>query len=82
MYVLLSNEDYALLLGSIGLFIIMVAVMFLTRKVDWYGIELLQESVFDDDAESSGTWDQPEHHGGVACDKRKCLNCSRTRQQG
>lgn len=56
--------------------------MFLTRKVDWYGIELLQESVFDDDAESSGTWDQPEHHGGVACDKRKCLNCSRTRQQG
>lgn len=35
MYVLLSSEDYALLIGGVGLFIIMVAVMLLTRKVDW-----------------------------------------------
>lgn len=36
LYVLLQAEDYALLLGSIGLFVILAVVMFLTRKVDWY----------------------------------------------
>lgn len=36
LYVLLQAEDYALLLGSIGLFVILALVMFLTRKVDWY----------------------------------------------
>ncbi|MFH0953602.1 MAG: cell envelope integrity protein CreD [Verrucomicrobiota bacterium] len=36
LYVLLQLEDYALLLGSIGLFVILGLVMFLTRKVDWY----------------------------------------------
>jgi len=54
--VLLSNEDYALLIGSVGLFVIMVAVMLLTRKVDWYRIELRQESAAD--AESSEPWDE------------------------
>lgn len=57
MYVLLSNEDYALLIGSVGLFVIMVAVMLLTRKVDWYRIELRQESAAD--AEPSEPWDEP-----------------------
>ena len=36
LYVLLQAEDYALLLGSIGLFVILALVMFLTRRVDWY----------------------------------------------
>lgn len=36
-YSLLQLEDYALLLGSIGLFIILATIMYLTRKVDWYG---------------------------------------------
>jgi len=40
MYVLLENEDYALLLGSIALFAIVAAVMYLTRNVDWYRIRL------------------------------------------
>lgn len=40
MYVLLQNQDYALLIGSIGLFITMAVVMFLSRKVDWYNIHL------------------------------------------
>jgi inner membrane protein len=35
LYVLLNNEDYALLIGSIGLFIILAAVMYLTRTIDW-----------------------------------------------
>lgn len=35
LYVLLQLEDYALLLGSLGLFVILALVMYLTRKVDW-----------------------------------------------
>jgi inner membrane protein len=36
LYVLLTNEDYALLLGSLGVFAAVAATMLLTRKVDWY----------------------------------------------
>lgn len=36
LYVLLMNEDYALLIGSVGLFLILGAIMFATRRVDWY----------------------------------------------
>ena len=36
LYVLLNNEDYALLVGSIGLFAILAAIMYLTRRTDWY----------------------------------------------
>jgi inner membrane protein len=28
-------EDYALLMGSIGLFLILAAVMYFSRKIDW-----------------------------------------------
>lgn len=40
LYILLQNQDYALLLGSVGLFLILAAVMYLTRKLDWYQIDL------------------------------------------
>ena len=35
---LLENErfDYALLIGSMGLFVILGAIMLATRNVDWY----------------------------------------------
>ena len=36
LYVLLTNEDGALLVGSIGLFAILSAIMFITRGVNWY----------------------------------------------
>jgi len=39
LYTLLMIQDYALLLGSIGLFLILAATMFLTRKVDWYSFK-------------------------------------------
>jgi inner membrane protein len=29
-------QDYALLFGSIGLFVILAALMYYSRKVDWY----------------------------------------------
>ena len=35
LYVLLRNEDYALLMGSVGLFAILGTIMYATRKVDW-----------------------------------------------
>jgi len=37
-YVLLRLEDYALLIGSLALLIVLAAVMYLTRKVNWYSI--------------------------------------------
>lgn len=38
LYVLLTNEDYALLIGAIGLFAILAAIMFVTRQVDWFAV--------------------------------------------
>lgn len=38
LYILLQMQDYALLMGSIGLFIILSAVMYLSRKINWYAI--------------------------------------------
>jgi inner membrane protein len=38
LYILLTNEDYALLLGSVGLFAILGGVMYATRRVDWYAM--------------------------------------------
>ena len=38
LYILLQLEDYALLMGSVGLFCVLGITMFLTRKIDWYGI--------------------------------------------
>jgi inner membrane protein len=35
LFLLLRLEDYALLAGSIGLFVILAIVMFITRKVNW-----------------------------------------------
>ncbi|HET6272395.1 MAG TPA: cell envelope integrity protein CreD [Bacteroidota bacterium] len=45
MYVLLQLEDYALLLGSVGLFLILALVMYLTRRIDWFAIGAKQEGV-------------------------------------
>ncbi|WP_373519193.1 cell envelope integrity protein CreD [Pricia sp.] len=35
IYVIIQLENYALLVGSIGLFLILAAVMFVSRKIDW-----------------------------------------------
>jgi inner membrane protein len=36
LFINLQMEDYALLLGSIGLFLILAIVMYLTRNLNWY----------------------------------------------
>ena len=36
IYIIIQLENYALLVGSIGLFIILAIVMFVSRKIDWH----------------------------------------------
>ena len=36
LYLLVTAEDYSLLAGAIGLFVILATVMVVTRKIDWY----------------------------------------------
>jgi inner membrane protein len=36
LYTVLQLEDLALLIGSIGLFIALATIMYISRKVDWY----------------------------------------------
>lgn len=38
IFVLIQLQDYAMLFGSIGLFIILTTVMYFSRKIDWYNI--------------------------------------------
>jgi inner membrane protein len=38
MYVILQLQDYSLLIGNIALFIILSAIMFFTRKINWFEI--------------------------------------------
>lgn len=38
LYFLLMNEDYALLIGSVGLFAILGGIMYATRNVDWHAV--------------------------------------------
>jgi inner membrane protein len=38
LFVTVQLQDYALLMGSIGLFAVLSAIMFLTRKIDWFSI--------------------------------------------
>jgi inner membrane protein len=40
LYLLLRLEDYALLAGSVALFVILALVMFVTRRMNWYDMKL------------------------------------------
>ena len=40
LFFILQQQDYALLTGGIGLFIIIALIMYLTRNIDWYNIDL------------------------------------------
>jgi inner membrane protein len=43
LFIILQLEDYALIIGSIGLLIILTIVMYITRKINWYEIETSQQ---------------------------------------
>ena len=44
LYLLVTSEDYSLLAGAIGLFVILATVMVITRRIDWYGATRKAES--------------------------------------
>lgn len=39
IFIILQLEEYALLAGSVGLFFILSAVMYLSRNIDWYNLK-------------------------------------------
>ncbi|MGH8017754.1 MAG: inner membrane CreD family protein [Opitutaceae bacterium] len=39
LYLILRMQDYALLAGSAVLFVLLAAIMWFTRRIDWYGNE-------------------------------------------
>ena len=39
LYILLRNQDYALLVGSLGLFLALAVTMYLTRHLDWRALK-------------------------------------------
>lgn len=40
LFFVLKSQDYALLAGTVALFAVLALVMFCTRKINWYGLEL------------------------------------------
>jgi inner membrane protein len=44
LYILLQLEDYALLMGSLGLFTVLATIMYLTRRINWYAIHEVRQS--------------------------------------
>lgn len=43
IFTIIQLEDYALLIGSLGMFAILGIVMYFSRKIDWYNIRLGKE---------------------------------------
>jgi inner membrane protein len=43
VFVVLQLQDYALLVGSLGLVVVLAVVMFLSRNIDWYSPEEVQQ---------------------------------------
>jgi len=43
IYVLMSLEDFALLVGAVAAFVAIAAVMWFTRNLDWYGLGLTEK---------------------------------------
>jgi inner membrane protein len=44
IFVIIQLQDYALLIGSIGLFVILGLLMYFSRKIDWYGLDLKEKN--------------------------------------
>lgn len=53
LYVLLQEEDYALLIGSVGLFGVLAMLMFATRKIDWFHMSPASKQTPSSDASAS-----------------------------
>ncbi|HEX2786871.1 MAG TPA: cell envelope integrity protein CreD [Ignavibacteria bacterium] len=44
LYILLLNEDYSLLIGSIGIFVVLAVIMYFLRNINWYKANRLQQA--------------------------------------
>ncbi|MGE5355157.1 MAG: cell envelope integrity protein CreD [Deltaproteobacteria bacterium] len=40
IFIIIQLQDYALLIGSIGIFLILALVMYYSRKIDWYNLNM------------------------------------------
>ena len=45
LYMTLKAETYALLGGALGLWVSLAAIMYLTRRIDWYDQGTAQEEI-------------------------------------
>jgi inner membrane protein len=45
LFVTLQAEDYALLSGTLALFVVLVLFMYMTRGIDWYALEIGRSTV-------------------------------------
>jgi inner membrane protein len=39
LYIVLQLEDYALIMGSAGLLLVLATIMYITRRIDWYSLQ-------------------------------------------
>ncbi len=44
IFVIIQLQDFALLIGSIGIFVILGLVMYFSRKIDWYDLKLGEDA--------------------------------------
>jgi inner membrane protein len=42
LFTLLQEQNYSLLIGSIGLFAMLATVMYVTRKIDWFKLTQIE----------------------------------------
>ena len=39
LYIVLQLEDYALIMGAVGLLLVLATIMYITRSIDWYALQ-------------------------------------------
>jgi inner membrane protein len=44
IFTILQLQDYSLLMGSLGLFVVLATVMYISRKIDWYSAGLNKDN--------------------------------------
>lgn len=43
LFILLQLKDYALMVGSVTIFLVLATIMWVTRKIDWYNLDMGSE---------------------------------------
>lgn len=60
IFIIIQLQDFALLIGSIGIFIILGLVMYFSRKIDWYSLNLKDKNddpVLETETEVKSKWE-------------------------